>query len=140
MLDVPEGRDVTGIDFRLNPDLGHRVAGVVVESSGRTSTNRAVELTGTDAEGVPVQRRTVNITRAGSFEFLNVAPGRYTVSVLSPPVSPLPPVVGGQVVRQAPPETGAVQIQVGGDAAGSRGDSHRSRNSGAAAVTVASVR
>ena len=113
MLEVPEGRDVTGIDFRLNPELGQRISGIVVDSDGRPLSG-GVELAGSDARGVPIQRRTVNLTRSGAFEVLNVAPGRYTLSVRSLLASPLPPVVNGQVVRpSAAPEYGVVEIQVG---------------------------
>jgi len=115
MLEVLEGRDVSGIDFRLNPDLGHRLAGTVVDSTGRPLPSGGVELTGTDARGVPIQRRTGNLTRSGAFEFLNVAPGRYTVStvsVLSLPSSPVAQVASGRGLRTAP-ESGVVEIQVG---------------------------
>jgi protocatechuate 3,4-dioxygenase beta subunit len=114
MLEVPEGRDVTGIDFRLNPDLGHRLAGTVVDSTGHPLSGGSVELTGTDARGVTIQRRIASLTGVGALEFLNVAPGRYTVSVRSQPSSPVPPIVNGRVVRPVTvPESGAVQIQVG---------------------------
>lgn len=114
MLEVLEGRDVTGIDFRLNPDLGHRLAGIVVDSTGRPLPSGGVELTGTDARGVAIQRRTGSLTRSGAFEFLNVAQGRYTVSTVSMPSSPMPPVVNGRVaVPSTAPESGVVEIQVG---------------------------
>ena len=114
MLEVPEGRDVTGIDFRLNPDLGQRLSGTVVDFTGRPFSSGGVELTGTDARGVPIRRGPINLTSSGAFEFLNVAPGRYTVSVRSFPASPVPPVVNGRVARPpSTPESGMVEIQVG---------------------------
>jgi hypothetical protein len=116
MLEVPEGRDVTGIDFRLNRDLGHQLTGTVIQSTPGSFAGLRAELTGTDADGTPIRRRSVNLSRSGAFQFLNVAPGRYTVSVLPPPSqSALPVVIDGSVVRRPPTsvESGGVQIQVG---------------------------
>ena len=114
-LQVSDGELVEGIDLRFNPTLGVAVSGTVVESNGRPRSGGNVELEGVESSGLPVERRNARVTQFGTFEFLNVAPGEYTISIRSTPVAPVPQVVNGQVVRDRPGgsrESGSVRITV----------------------------
>jgi hypothetical protein len=115
MVEVSEGRDVAGIDFRLNPGAGHRLTGMVVDSMGNPLSGTSVELIGPAPQPrLPLYGRTTRLTRSGAFAFLNVAPGSYTVSVRTQPIPSVPQVANGRVIRpDVAPESGEVKIQIG---------------------------
>jgi hypothetical protein len=109
---------VTGMDFRMNPALGVRLTGVVITSDGQPRNSTSVELTGREASGAAVAMRAASISRSGTFEFLNVAPGSYTISVRAVPQNlrlPTPP--NAQVVdpRRGGNESGSVRVDVSGE-------------------------
>jgi protocatechuate 3,4-dioxygenase beta subunit len=117
---VQPGEQVTGIDFRLNPALGLQISGTVIDSSGRERADGVVQLRGTEASGATVRFvRSASLDSYGRFTFLNVAPGRYALSVQIGQTSQprLPQVVNGEVVRTPPPsaggrEAGSVRVEV----------------------------
>jgi protocatechuate 3,4-dioxygenase beta subunit len=114
-LEIQAGQQIEAIDLKLNPTLGMAVSGTVVESSGQPRSGGDVELTGVEQNGLPAERRNARVSPFGTFEFLNVPPGEYTISIRAIPVPPVPQVINGQVVRDRPGvsrESGSVRVSV----------------------------
>jgi hypothetical protein len=82
-VQIDAGLDAAGIDIRFSPTIGMRVHGTALGSDGQPLPDGMVQLTGSDRAGTPVLPRTSEIER-GRFEFINLPPGTYALSVRSP--------------------------------------------------------
>jgi len=82
-VQVESGFDVEGVDIPFSPAIGMRVQGTALDSDGQPLPNGLVLLSGQDQAGTPVLPRTSEVER-GRFEFQNLPPGAYTLSVRSP--------------------------------------------------------
>lgn len=75
------GQAATGYDFGELPPAG--ISGNVVEDDGTPIPGVTVTLTGTDADGKPVNKTTTS-TSDGSWSFPNLPPGNYNVTETQP--------------------------------------------------------
>jgi hypothetical protein len=96
---VGDDESVSGIEFRLNPALGARLAGKVIDSMGNPMSGRTVQLTGNDSSAAPAAPRAAVTRTDGSFEFRNVAFGDYVLEVRTAPSVPTLRGVSGSSVR-----------------------------------------
>jgi hypothetical protein len=80
-LEVQEAGDLENVDFVLNRRLGGRVTGVALTPDGIPLGNATLQMLGTEPDGTPAIPRMTRTSRWGGFQFLNVPPGTYAISV-----------------------------------------------------------
>ena len=109
---VDEGLDLDGPTLRLNRALGTRVQGTALDAGGAPVRGRVVQITGTETTGFRVIPRISRILRSGGFEFLNVSPGEYEISLQDTPPLPSVPALLGLTPTPAPATPGTARVVV----------------------------
>jgi hypothetical protein len=114
-IQVEQELDVENVDIRFASTIGTRVSGTAVDADGKPLQEGRVLLSGGDISRNPVLPRTSDIEH-GRFEFQNIPPGFYTLSVRPAAETFVSvTVVNGQLRRAPPPpaRVGSVSIVVG---------------------------
>jgi protocatechuate 3,4-dioxygenase beta subunit len=116
-VQVEDGVDLEPVTLRLNRALGAVLAGVALRADGTPLGGRGLRMTGTEAGGAPVMPRLSRTNRSGAFEFGNVLPGEYELSLQGAVANPgalIPSLLG---LAEPPDElSGSVTVRVTGPA------------------------
>jgi hypothetical protein len=111
-VQVHAGLDLEGPALQVNRALGLRLRGTALDASGVAVRGRAVQIRGIEATGFPVMPRVTGVLRSGAFEFLNVSPGEYEISLQGPLQPPIPALLGLGPRSGGPPTPGSASLAV----------------------------